>query len=156
MDVAERQAVELGREFCGRCMGPMSATCILVGNSGLTSLRVAMFNRLRSPRPLKKAMNSVANVGYEQLEAWMSGTWRHVRTQETAKQVVRTYCLVEWRDIAKLCRFEEVAAVTRYPTQGRGNVRLAQSNTMGVICPPLIVIHRYILTTTHCITWHPH
>ena len=156
MAVSERQTVDPGREFCGRCMGPMSVRCILVTNTGLTALRAAMFNRLRSPRPQKGAMNSVANVTFEQLEAWMTGTWRHVRIRETAKQVVRVFCLVDWRDVAQLCQFEEVAVGTRYPTQGRGNVRLAAGNTMGVICPPVIVTHRYTITPCTCSPLHHH
>ena len=141
LEVAERQAVDPNLELCGRCQQPILARSIIVDNSGITALRSAIFNRLRSPRPLRQAANTVSNISYEQMATWMTRTWTHVRTHQTAKADVVIFCLVEWSDIHQLCSFQEVSAGTRHPTQGRGNVRFAQ-NTLGVICPPILVIHR--------------
>ena len=76
--------------------------------------------------------------------------------RETSKQVTNVFCLVEWRDVVQLCNFQEVVAGTRYPTQGRDNVRLSQTNSMGVICPPVLVIHRCTTTIRTCTTCTTH
>lgn len=56
-----------------------------------------------------------------------------------------------------LCNLKEESASTRYPTQGRGNVRFTQS-ALGVICPApvLVIIHRCTpLPPNHMHLGHP-
>ena len=143
LDVAQGQAVQPGLTVCQRCTQPLTTRPIVVLNSGISSLRLAMFNRLRSPRVLSLASNFVGNVCMEQLRTWMRPSWRHISSCEhSAKQDVHRWCLTEWSDIKWLCSFQEVAAGTRFPTQGLGNVRASDSATMGIICPPVVVMHR--------------
>ena len=122
MEVAEMQAVDPGREFCGRCTGPMSTRVIVVDYSGLSSLRVAMFNRLRVPRALTWASNSVANVGFQQLATGMTTTWKHVRMRETRKQVKNGMRLVDGGEGVELRNVREGVAGKREPDKGKGNV----------------------------------
>lgn len=47
-----------------------------------------------------------------------------------------------WDDIKALCSFEKVARGTNDPSQARGNIRASAHGSMGLIIPPLLVIHR--------------
>ena len=141
MEVADRQSVDPYRQLCGRCQQPMAIRLVVVDSAGLTALRLAIFNRLKSPRPVHGVKNSTGNICLEQLATCITHSWRHLGSHETSRMRVESWCLVEWSDIAQFCKFQQVASRTRNPSHGRGNVRLAGS-TMGIICPPVIITHR--------------
>eukprot|EP00192_Tetraselmis_astigmatica_P014714 CAMPEP_0117649566 /NCGR_PEP_ID=MMETSP0804-20121206/1044_1 /TAXON_ID=1074897 /ORGANISM="Tetraselmis astigmatica, Strain CCMP880" /LENGTH=145 /DNA_ID=CAMNT_0005455319 /DNA_START=614 /DNA_END=1051 /DNA_ORIENTATION=+ len=88
------------------------------------------------------AANMGPNVTLEQFATWRTDSWELVSSKRTVEEDIDVYCVVEWRDVREFCSFEEIAAGTRDPTQGRGNVQATTTATFGIICPPMIVTHR--------------
>mmetsp|Transcript_1116 Transcript_1116/g.3324 ORF Transcript_1116/g.3324 Transcript_1116/m.3324 type:complete len:177 (-) Transcript_1116:144-674(-) len=121
LEVAQGQAVVPGMEVSPRCNCPANIGCIIVDNCGLTAIRQSMFNRFRSPRPLSAASSLGPNITLEQFATWRTDSWELVSSKRTVKEDVDVYCVVEWSDIKEFCSFEDIAAGTRDPTQGKGN-----------------------------------
>mmetsp|Transcript_27221 Transcript_27221/g.76758 ORF Transcript_27221/g.76758 Transcript_27221/m.76758 type:complete len:158 (-) Transcript_27221:433-906(-) len=143
LQAAQGQLQEPDCEVCVGCQLPIASICIGVGNCGITSLRLSMFNRLRSPRP-QPAMSMPSNICVEQLETWRRPSWKLVSSKRSMKLDVDVYCLVEWEDIRDLCSFREVSRGTRQPGQRRGNVRGTARGTLGAICPPVRITHNTV------------
>jgi hypothetical protein len=145
LEVAADQTVDPLRELCGRCQQPMSIPAIIVGSNGIHGLRQALFNRLQPPRALSPVRALVGNIALEQFHSWRTPSWTLVGISHTPKEDKETYLLSEWEDVKALCSFQVVAQGTRDPTQAYGNVRTSLRGSAGIICPPVLLTHRYVL-----------
>ena len=139
---AMEEELELGLEVCTQCHGPIAAPGICVRSSGQAALSRALFNRLRVARQLSPVRSFVANITKEQFKRWRTATWQHLSSIRTAKMDEDAFLVVEWSDVKALCTFELVSRGTADPSQGRGNLRFTARGGMGVIVPPMKLVHR--------------
>lgn len=131
-----------GADRCDDCQRPLRQPIVVVDNFGLASLSQALFKRLRVPRALSPCRSLVNNICREQFETWKRPGWQLVRALNTKKETREEYLVSVWEDVKALCSFERVARGTNDSSQGRGNVRASPNGSLGLIIPPLLVIHR--------------
>lgn len=142
LDVANQQPLVEGMEQCGQCQLNIRAPAIVVWNTGELGLQQKLFNRLVRPRALSIAKAQIYNITKEQFNTWKRDSWGFIGRSRTRMYDNETWVILEWSDVKSLCSFEVFASGTREPTQGLGNMRVAANGTMGVICPPITLVHK--------------